>query len=91
MLQILNPKYTLRIEITDLLPSPQALGLQGGVILARGSGAQDQAPSGRRFHNDTGFVSKTGCDEVLAAVKEALQKAGLGNALVTLERFERAA
>lgn len=83
MLRILDPTYTLYVQIKDklqLTPAP------GEVNITPGEGRAPSSSFDRRFHN--GLTGKTGCDEVLAVVKKALADAGLTDALVTLERFE---
>lgn len=48
---------------------------------------QDRSEGGspREFHKD----GKTGCDEVLAKVRAALDQAGLRHVRVSLDRFEQ--
>lgn len=82
MMQILWPTYTLRVTIKDMLTeSGTAISVPG--FAGINSTLMAQTPQ-HKFHKD----GKTGCDEALAAVRAALQKAGLPNAVVTLERYE---
>lgn len=80
MMMVLNPTYTLQIVIKDAPPTVNQAAMQG-------LGGQMSATAfQRKWFNDA--TGKTGCDDVLAAVKEALSKAGL-DACVRLERFEQ--
>ena len=74
MLITLHPTYTFRVEITD---RPRALGneIQAGETM-----------SGRQFSDP--LKNKTGCDEALMAVHEALSKAGIRNFTISLDRFD---
>ena len=47
---------------------------------------QDRLADGPQYFN--GVTGKSGCDEVLNAVKAALIQAGIKNASVYLEKFE---
>lgn len=74
MMIVLHPTYTLRVEVQDQYEMNY-----------------DKKPGcfsdGRRFFNSAS--GKTGCDEVMAVVKEALLKAGLDHFAVSLERYEQ--
>lgn len=51
---------------------------------------QDRHDNGiSRFFN--GLTGKSGCDEVLAVVRAAIESAGIGNVSVLLEKFEHRA
>lgn len=75
MFTVLHPTYTLRVDIQDR--SRDA----GQPILV------GETMSGRQFANDD--LSKTGCDEVLAAVRDALTKAGIKTFRVSLDKYEQ--
>lgn len=79
MLIVLHPTYSLRVEIKDR-PVPQGgnFGIGSDQVITRPH---------KWFDTSTG---KVGCDEVLAAVKDALSKAGL-DADVSFDKFERRA
>jgi hypothetical protein len=79
VLQILNPTYTLRVEITDRFPEPQ--------VVSPGATSVTNSTFGRQFSN--GLTGKTGCDEVLALVRDALESKGVKHFTVSLERFEQ--
>jgi hypothetical protein len=82
MLRVLYPTYTLKIEIKDIPPSAQ---MQGAVAMVmRPDGYMGNDCQNKYFNSVTG---KTGCDEVLAAVKDALAKAGI-QATLSFEKFE---
>ena len=74
MMTILHPTYTLRIEIQDK-PRETGSGVMTGETL-----------SGRKFSDP--INGKTGCDEVIQTVHEALDKAGIRNFLISLESFQ---
>jgi hypothetical protein len=81
MLAVLNPTYSLRVIIKDALPENASYqtgipGQQAGSI---------QAANGRKWYN--GLTGKTGCDDVLSAVRDALNKVGI-QAEVSLDKFE---
>lgn len=78
----LFPTYTLRIEIRDGAPVAQQFQA-GQAMHAVIGGAVPANPTGKYYS-----PAKTGCDDVLVAVRDALVKAGIPNANVTLERFE---
>ena len=79
MLAVLNPTYTLRLVIKDALPEPMNYQIGQQQLASLNS------PVDRRWYN--GLAGKTGCDEVLAAVRDALSKAGI-QADIRLDRFE---
>lgn len=81
MMRILNPTYTLTVVITDARPDNQG---QLVVAQAQGIGFQPAPPSLHKFHDRLG---KSGCDEVLAAVRSAVKNID-AQCEVTLERFE---
>jgi hypothetical protein len=76
-LYVLNPTYSLRVVITDELPDQTMRGQTGMVWheVPEGQYLRQPAPSGHKWHDP--LAGKTGCDEVLSAVKDALAKAGL--------------
>ena len=80
MLTLLHPTYTLTVEIQDRLSDAgQQLGGPGMYVTGGQMPTRKYATSG-----------KTGCDEVLMAVKDALHQAGVW-ATVSLDRFEHKA
>ena len=81
MMQVLSPTYTLRLEIRDKLSSVPIDGL---------STQHPPALSPPAYKFFDGLNGKTGCDEVLAAVKSALEKSDLASLDISLslERFE---
>lgn len=79
MLMVLHPTYTLRVRIQDRSDLQAGMGMGSAGI----AGSAPQKPY-RYYDSMTG---KTGCDDVLAAVKEALSKAGV-KADVSLESFK---
>ena len=78
MLAVLHPTYTLRVTVKDRMRVADANSAQGLASLGK-----PQNP--HRFFN--GLTGKTGCDEVLVAVKEALQSKGIVCEIM-FERFE---
>jgi len=78
MMIILHPTYTLRVEIQDRPGElSEALTMTTGV---------------RKLHKYADIMNnKTGCDEVLVAVKKAISDAGIEHACVSLEKFEHRA
>lgn len=72
MLMVLHPTYTLRVRVQDRMQQPTSF-----------TSGQEWNPH-RYFDSRSG---KTGCDEVLAAVKDALSKAGI-EADVSLDEFK---
>lgn len=86
MMQVLEPTYTIRIEIRDIIAGQVIFGPGGGVMgqALNHQGLSHPAPKRKFFDANN---NKTGCDEVLSAVKKALADAGLAG-VVTLERFE---
>jgi hypothetical protein len=88
MMLRLHPTYTLRIEIKDVPPSPQVQAGVGGVAAGYvGQQLVNSGDIGRRKYFDP-FAGKIGCDEVMAAVKDALAKAGIP-ATVSFDKFEQ--
>lgn len=86
MMITLYPTYQLRVEVKDR--PPQTGQAMAGAFQASTGGslqALGQSPSPYKWYG--AFGEKTGCDDVLAAVKKALSDAGI-QATVTLERFE---
>jgi hypothetical protein len=81
MLAALNPTYSLRVIIKDALPEPMSYqaGQQAGMA------AMNSPANGRKWYN--GLTGKTGCDDVLSAVRDALNKVGI-QAEVSLDKFE---
>lgn len=75
MLQVLNPTYSLRVVIKDELPTPVMMDQMTSM----------QSPYSRKWYDP--LAGKTGCDDVLSAVKEALAKAGL-QAEISFVSFE---
>lgn len=83
MLQVLSPTYTIRVEIKDKQQS------QGHSLVVGSAQRPGEFRDIQKLHQFfEGMDGKTGCDEVLAAVRNALQKAGIQNVSVSLERFE---
>ena len=80
MMVVLNPTYSLRVVIQDA--SPQTMTYQAG---SQTGMAMQNPPPGRKWWDP--LAGKTGCDNVLAVVKDALAKAGL-EAQVSFDRFE---
>ena len=80
MMVVLNPTYTLRVTIRD--ETAQGSNMQAGF---QGQMSSLNPPSGRKWWDP--LTDKTGCDQVLSAVKDALAKAGL-QASVDFDRFE---
>lgn len=76
----LEPTYTLRVAIVDAASEITPHMLQAQMLQGQFGATPNSA---RKYFKD----GKTGCDEVLAAVREALLKAGI-RAEVTFERFE---
>lgn len=78
---VLSPTYTLRIEIADRsrVSGPVADGMSGLSFV------QNPGSPYRYFGPD-----KTGCDDVLKAVRDALKAANI-EATVSFERFEHKA
>lgn len=85
MMRVLHPTYTLKVEIKDAPLSMQMQAAPGG-----GYVGQQFATSGdigrHKYFNP--LANKIGCDEVMAAVKDALAKAGL-QATVSFDKFEQ--
>ena len=73
MLMVMHPTYELRVEIKDVAAQQVTF-----------SANPAEPYNGHKFFD--GLKGKTGCDEVLAAVKDALAKAGL-QADVSLQKF----
>ena len=93
MMQVLNPTYTLRVEIKDRMREPQSLintvQAAAAVNVPPFGGGEMRPPKPEPLHKYfDGLAGKTGCDEVVQAVKDALMKYGITNASVSLERFE---
>lgn len=78
MMIVPHPTYTLRVTVKDALKS--SLNERQGL----------QAAEGKPHKYFDAAGGKTGCDEVLNAVKAALIKSGV-EADVSLERFEHKA
>jgi len=85
MMRVLSPIYTLRLEIVDAVAPQQSFTGQGTIDPITGTLCLQTFPNPYKWHN--ALMGKSGCDEVLAAVKDALEKAGIP-AQVSLERFE---
>lgn len=83
MMQVLNPTYTLRIEIRDYPQMPQSTLMTVGQV--NGPMGVVQVPMHKWYKIQEGTI---GCDEVLKDVREAFQKAGI-NASFIFERFEQ--
>ena len=84
MMQVLYPTYTLEIEVKDVPPQSNSMsGLQGQMGTLAGVPSAPYSPY-KWFNSGAG---KTGCDEVLAVVRDALSKAGI-QASVRFEKFE---
>lgn len=80
MMILMHPTYTLKIEIQDRPPQQNAIYPNQMATLQGGSPVDPH-----KFYRS----GKTGCDDVLAAVKDALAKAGLSDGVtVSFERFE---
>jgi hypothetical protein len=77
MMMLLHPTYTLRLEIQD--KAHQATGQ--GISVNLGGG-----PKPHMYFD--GLTGKTGCDEVLNAVRTALEKSGIQHFSVYFEKFE---
>ena len=77
MMRVLDPTYTMRVTIKDKTRCgdnlSQAITAQGG-----------EPPKLHKFFAP--LQGKVGCDEAIAAVKDALAKAGI-DAEVWLEQF----
>jgi hypothetical protein len=84
MLQLLYPRYTLRVEVTDHL-QPHDFAAAGKALA--GAAATGQSVTIAQQHKYWNGIDKTGCDEVMAAVKKALADAGL-TATVFFDKFE---
>lgn len=82
MLQTLDPTYHLTLRIKDPYPQPQVHTT--GVALTMNGVVSNWEPTRKYFNDKNG---KTGCDEVLTAVKKALLDAGIV-ADVFFDRFE---
>lgn len=78
-LKVLEPTYRFRVVVKD----PVRMASMG-TVANQFKDAVDQPKSPQRWFN--GLTGKTGCDEALAAVKDALSKAGI-EADVWLEQF----
>ena len=76
MIRVLNPTYVFRLEFKDEI---------SGHMTA--IAAQNYPTSTRLTRFFDPLNGKSGCDECLAAIKDALSKAGI-NCSVTLEKFE---
>jgi hypothetical protein len=85
MMRILHPTYTLKIEIKDVPPSMQMQAEPGGGYVGSQFAASGDIGRHKYFNS---LANKTGCDEVMAAVKDALVKAGI-QADISFERFEQ--
>jgi hypothetical protein len=81
MMRLLHPTYTLTIEIKDVLPS-----IQAGVVVAQSFGPSSPDIAGHKYFKP--MANKIGCDEVMAAVKDALAKAGIP-ATVSFDKFDQ--
>lgn len=79
MMRVLEPTYQMRVTVKD----PMRTGSMG-TVAAQFKDARDIPPSPHKFFNS--LAGKSGCDEALAAVKDALAKAGI-EAEVWLEQF----
>lgn len=73
MMMVLYPTYTLRVVVQEPDPTPS-----GVTELSRGT-----------FWDGIRDKGATGCDDVLAAVRDALKQSPIGNRVsIQLERFE---
>ena len=77
MMVVLNPTYTLRVVIKDEIAQ--------NMIFQGQAASQNPPPTGRKWYDPS--ASRTGCDQVLSAVKDALAKAGV-QAEVSFDKFE---
>jgi hypothetical protein len=84
MMLVLHPTYTLRIEIKDI-PQPQMQAAPGGGYMGQQFTNTADACRPKYFNP---LANKIGCDEVMAAVKDALTKAGM-QATVSFDKFEQ--
>jgi hypothetical protein len=89
-MRVLHPTYTLRIDIKDVPPSAQMhVGVGAGVAVSGYAGQQFAHSGGIGCHKYFNpLANKIGCDEVMAAVKDALLKAGI-QADISFEKFEQ--
>lgn len=88
MMHALYPTYTLRIEIADVPPPPNSgifAGAQVGMVGGQGLVSSTYGVPTQKYYNSS--MNKTGCDEVLAAVRDALSKAGI-QSIISFEKFE---
>ena len=86
MMQVLYPTYTLKVVIQDRRADP----VPGQITQVQDlSQLQALSNGGAPYRFYGAYGEKTGCDDVLKAVKDALLKANIaGGVTVTFERFE---
>jgi len=73
MMMVLHPTYTIKLEIQDRLIQQDGMSVTA-------------VPKYHKYFDEP--AGKSGCDDVVAAVKAALAKAGISHVTVHLERFE---
>ena len=84
MFIVLSPTYKMTVTIKDCLP--QQSGTVSAQTMAMGIGSEPKSP----YKFSDRLHGKTGCDEAMAAVKDALAKAGL-EAEVSFDQFSHTA
>jgi hypothetical protein len=85
MFMVMSPTYKMTVTIKDRLPQQQGNMMSAqGVAMSIGSEPKSPYKFADMLHG------KTGCDEALAAVKDALSKAGL-EAEVFFDQFSHTA
>lgn len=75
MMRVLDPVYTFRVELRDKMQQPSGNNMQ---VFTSGA-----PPRLQKFFD--GLNGKSGCDEAMAAIKDALKNL---DCEVHLERFE---
>lgn len=85
MMMVLSPTYRMTVTIKDRLPTQQGNSTSAQTA-AMSIGAEPKSP----YKFADMLRGKTGCDEAMAAVKDALAKAGL-EAEVSFDQFSHTA
>lgn len=85
MMMVLSPTYKMTVTVKDRLPVQQGNSISAQTV-AMSIGMEPKSP----YKFADMLHGKTGCDEALAAVKDALAKAGL-EAEVSFEQFSHTA
>lgn len=82
-MQILHPTYELRVTVRDVAKNNEPGSL---IMCAQDALGRPYVPPSKPHKYFDGASGKIGCDEVTAAVSDALAKAGI-NASVWFESF----